>query len=614
MYRTVLLASALVVLAAGCRDSDPKDPSPTALPSATQSASVTPEPEVLLGITVQPLTIGDPAPIPDDLMLEVESGCWGCDGPAASLERIYRKAEGTVATEDLFRLPGATIQQPEVDGKYITSMATEKAGDDILVAVCEGPYCGGVGKIADGAKVTVRHSNDGGMTWTTSAPYDGGLWVVANMGVPPAGNGFGLVLWQEPPDYAGELQFYPSGNPHPVSGRLDKGVTILDGASSPPLVLEGQKMYHAQGGTDTNPWFDASNLGASAQIRDFQFTGNNIQVTWTDEARMYTGIGYQGPNQAVVWEAIYRWPDGRQQPVFHRPNGGVTRDGRWVVAIGARRGQVPALVDFDTRTVRPITELIVRGEAGDRLLVKAVAQGPFARVVNAGQGSCVNVREKPSLSANPFTCYPDGVLLEELGQRSEADGHTWTYVMTPSERAGWVSNQYLETSGQAPTLAYYPPGTRTGNVDLDPVIAALETSNILPDVMVGWRKVECAAGPIQGIGGPPACPEGVADKTLIDVIPGGACEGYWHVRGADGGTRVVVGPELRLYAVAKTRPEAQYFTGDYMLIYSRPDMPEFGAAVYVAGGKVTGDWSGCATSPPQMLSQAGAVVFQPPTP
>ena len=111
----VVLASLAALVAAACGGGGSKatpTPSPTAPGSATAAATATPtpEPEKILGVTVTPLVLGSDIPFPKDAALIVESACWGCDVPAAALQRIYRDASGTLRTVGLFLPPDKAIR------------------------------------------------------------------------------------------------------------------------------------------------------------------------------------------------------------------------------------------------------------------------------------------------------------------------------------------------------------------------------------------------------------------------------------------------------------------------------------------------------------------------
>lgn len=633
MRRVVLLlASCAALLAAACGGGSKSIPTPS--PSAsdtttsTATATATPEPETILGVTVTLLVTGSDIPFPKDAALYIESGCWGCDAPAAALQRIYRDPSGTLRTEDLYRLPGAVIAAPEVDGRYIRSIAAANSGNDLLLSLCESPYCGGVGNMAEGAKTSILHSPDGGITWTKETTLDGDAFVIANFGGgPPINKRFGLILriYRPAPaaDYVFEVVAYPSldREPFDLSGMAAVQTRFIVPANGPALVVgdDNVSLNRPEAGPGNAPWPNLTNLPKGSGVVDVQFVANGIQATWiAPDGATYTGLAKPGdPAKPLTFDAIYRWPADVQPTFLRYSGGGFLASGEWIPSVSwpGLRAQIPVVVDFKAGTIRPIAEFRERAQT-DRNLVRAVLNGPFARVTGAGENDCLNVREGPSLSSPPFACYPDGTLLVEQGQRTEADGHNWSYVNTPSGRSGWASQAFLETSGSAPSLNYHPQGTRTGNAAVDAVMSALESGDLEAiAALIGWQQVECEAGPPMGIGGPPECPEGVADGTPIDVIPGAACEGYWHIRVNDGGrANLVIGTADRLYAVIKNDADSFWRGSDTGIVYVNPERPEWGKAVYLANGRIIGDWSGCATSPAEIAERGASVIFPPPSP
>jgi len=61
------------------------------------------------------------------------------------------------------------------------------------------------------------------------------------------------------------------------------------------------------------------------------------------------------------------------------------------------------------------------------------------RAIVAGTGDCVNVRERPSLSAPAKACLPDGARLRLVEGPVSADGHAWWRL----DALGWAVSQYL---------------------------------------------------------------------------------------------------------------------------------------------------------------------------
>ena len=593
----------LAVVGGACTGGDSKAgregraPQPTATLEPSEG-----QPETLLGLPVRTLKEADAAPLPEDVALLIESGCWGCDGPAAALERWYRDPSGIVRTEDMFRLPGATAQRPEIGERYITSIAVD--GNDILLGLCDGPYCGGVANAAAGAKTSVHHSVDGGVTWDAERTIDGGAFVVDNVAGMPGGIGFGLVRVEA----AGELKVlrYPGLEPQPVDlqGQTPAEARFLVPASGPPFVLgsDGVSLYRVGGPTAQ---YVFSSLPAGATVLDFQFVPRNSTglVTFTTGDAAYSALVDTNSPPAVTFTAVYRWPG--EPPFLHRPQGGFIDGNRWALTVTG----TPSVVDLEAETIAPIEEFANRAAGGDRLLVRGVSVGPFARVTVSG--TCLNVREAPSLTSPPFACMADGVLLQELGQNADADARRWTFVSAPGGRRGWAASEFLKASGSAPSLGYHPAGTRTGDASFDTIIAALEQRSSVPQSLIAWEQVACEVPPIQGLGGPPECPEGVAGGALLEVITGAACHGYWRSRPPrDEPVQLAIGPESRVYAVVRLDASA-YPRADHAIIYTHPERPEFGSAVYLSGGKIVGDSGGCGTSPADWATR-GDVVFAPP--
>jgi hypothetical protein len=103
----------------------------------------------------------------------------------------------------------------------------------------------------------------------------------------------------------------------------------------------------------------------------------------------------------------------------------------------------PSIVDTNAYILRPLGEPFTGPDfASGRNHIVAALRGPFARVVNTG--SCLNIRDGPSLDTNVITCAADGVLLRDQGETVESDGVTWVRVVTPAGVEGWAAAAYLE--------------------------------------------------------------------------------------------------------------------------------------------------------------------------
>jgi hypothetical protein len=454
--RALVAATVAVVLMAGC-GSDQKQPEPAATATTTTTAAETPAAtptsvvaETLFGLPVKQLKLVAPAPLPDAVVLYIESGCWGCDGPVNALQRVYRGPDGIVRTDDLFRLDGASVAA----GKYISSLAPTAGGNDFLMTVCEGPYCGGVGEQAPGAMVSIRHSVDGGIAWVTESTFAGGAVMLANRGLATGGTGSGLMYVLI--GGAGfRLVNYPGGGTDGIElrGMASPAAAIFAPANGPPLLrdADGVRFYRLDGSPANAPAYDFSALSPQVVVQWLAFPPNGAGPVVTFElGERLVSAAVKNAASGARFTELFVWPASK--PAVYGVYGveGFIDGHTWVAAIGTGSGNVPAIIDFGAGTISPIAELLSRGEAGDRMLVRAVKTGPFARVTGAGAGDCLNVRESPALTAPSFACYADGVLLSELGQRTNADGQEWTLVGTPAGRQGWASTVFLETSGGAP--------------------------------------------------------------------------------------------------------------------------------------------------------------------
>jgi hypothetical protein len=145
--------------AIGCDGGDDESPSPT--PSAVESSTPAPDATETPVAGVTELTFGEPAQLPLDTTLVIETGCWQCDGPTTSLVRLRRGAGG-IEERTLFdatSLPGT-----------VTGYAFDGVGGRVAVSVCA-PHC--LGMVERGQQTTLYLSADGGASFSASEPIDG---------------------------------------------------------------------------------------------------------------------------------------------------------------------------------------------------------------------------------------------------------------------------------------------------------------------------------------------------------------------------------------------------------------------------------------------------------
>ncbi len=91
------------------------------------------------------------------------------------------------------------------------------------------------------------------------------------------------------------------------------------------------------------------------------------------------------------------------------------------------------------------------GDAGPQVVLAATSTPaqpsptplPQARIINTG-GAGVNVRLKPSTSAQIAGIAAEGTLVELLGETERDETFTWTHIRTPDGLEGWVVSRFLE--------------------------------------------------------------------------------------------------------------------------------------------------------------------------
>jgi hypothetical protein len=272
----------------------------------------------------------------------------------------------------------------------------------------------------------------------------------------------------------------------------------------------------------------------------------------------------------------------------------------------------PAIVDLQTGALQPLSGYFLdRAKSGDRSNILAVTTGAFARV--QGAGDCLNVRATASTDGTSLGCFKDGVLLRLGGTTLEAGGRKWLAVSTPLSGSGWAAAQYLSPlAGPPRDSASYPASTRTGNADIDPVLAAVESGNGQQIFAItGFSQAACTDHP-EGIGAPPKCPQGVSEGTPIEVIPVSACEGALVPRTDFEASPAVPGVGMPLDTIVRADSSQAW---QYTVMFTNPTNG-LAAALYVTKGKITGTWSGCSETPAEWLASQphGEFILPPKTP
>ena len=635
----MLLALVAVLLAACSGGSKGRTPTPTggasdSSPAATASST----PETINGVAATPLRAGKPADIPAGVVLYLEGGCTQCDGPATSLDRVYRDAAGTLHSDRLFERKLRVENGTTYEENYIRTMRVSSTGNDIVIGVCDRGYCGGVGNATPDSRTTFYGSNDGGITWKVIGQVAGDTWIVALQGAQA------MVRHAYQPEagapYRWEIVNLPSGEPAPLDPAIDlKTATIVTVGDATPLAVspDGMSLLWLPGPV-TSPPFLGPQLPVGSQVLDARFSpgGANLGVAlvrWQVVGPDRTDRTYLG---------IMKERTGKPMTVFiDGPQASISSLGQWLAPatlVGnailpaaaldsplavTGSASAPSLTDLTTGEVRAIEPLIERRLKGDRTRILAAAPGPFVKVV--GSGDCLNVRDTTTKGGHPIGCYKDGVLLKDRGETRTADGVTWIGVWAPQEGslfAGWASAEFLEIAGRDTAVKpiSHPKGTRTGNAPVDAIIHALETGDKEAiSRLVRFQTVGCTNE--SGFGGPPKCAPGVTAGTPIDAMPTGGCEGSWVLkedflsferlsRFAEGSK----GPGLYAVYQRSIPPDQRWPYGEYILVYvSETNFGQLAHTVGVTDGRIVSTWSGCGTKPEEMQATImGTVVLAPP--
>jgi hypothetical protein len=448
----VLANAVLAVCLAGCwGGAGTPRPAPTAevaaptTPSISPALAFTPTPELSSdtyfdAVFLYPI---DPVPLPPGVVVYSRDARW--EGAGGSLRRWYSEPSGTLRIDEL--LPSTLIGNAE----RALLNATKLQSDAWWVALCHGSCYGSP------QPVTLRTSEDGGVTWRDVTTLEGGG------GLFGAAHGIAFVVdattnWGVATVTAGQA-------PAPVSlapGINEREVRAFELKDSLRLVIvddDRKTVRDAATGAiiATAPVPNPFQLVSVAGFTPGS-DGTRLTVTWLASGDAATADQYLGFVDLATgkFEDVYRWKPGEGL-------GGITIAG-WIadgVAIGradldAARyvsGQVPwlrgvpAIIDFNDGVVAPIKDFVeqVANKAGGPVPLE-VETGSFARVVTGG--SCLNVR--PSPEEPPFECYADNVLLKLRGSESRYGEMLWFAVSTPDGRDGWAAAEFLETATTGP--------------------------------------------------------------------------------------------------------------------------------------------------------------------
>jgi hypothetical protein len=162
-------------------------------------------------------------------------------------------------------------------------------------------------------------------------------------------------------------------------------------------------------------------------------------------------------------------------------------------------------------------------------------------------------------------------------------------------------------------VVYYQPGTLTGIPAIDEAITAAASGDaeaLAAHVIVD--PVACTTA--EGLGGPPKCPGGAADGTLLTRFGVVQCEGGWaqaeHLavtveRWITPDDAAAPGSPS-LYAIVFIDERFPNMPGDYYVIFGFPDGQ--GRSLSVTDGGITFLWFGCGPKPVEQWPPLSATV------
>jgi hypothetical protein len=168
--------------------------------------------------------------------------------------------------------------------------------------------------------------------------------------------------------------------------------------------------------------------------------------------------------------------------------------------------------------------------------------------------------------------------------------------------------------GEAPE-GLYGHGKRTGVPEIDAILEAWENGDIDALVALALLQEQECVTVLEGLGGPPECPDGVPPGTVVEVFQAAACEGYWVY--PDGIADVLAGfiegfegDPYFLYAAWRSEG-TEHEPAGYRLLFARTvtEFDTFSPQVFLdEDGKIFLYASGCNPAPVQVPIGADFIV------
>ena len=408
----------------------------------TSSPPVTPSPgsggstpgttgETVAGVPVRTLGTGNAAELPEGVTAYYSVWPYASDALPGNLTRVYRDSQGQLRSDRLF-----TDLSQHGD---VYSWTADIDRGQFVAAVCVQGYCGGVANASADAATRVFRSDDGGVTWEE---FGAGVPPNTFLIGPADGGGVVASTFFPGPPARQRIWQYPSGT--------DVGSPA--GAKSPvPIYQQGLGyLWRAEKGTYIDATGKAVAGGFQPPVADpdsasytvMPLLSSSTLMTWKwppNDPRLYWG--------AIDANGILQRAWSHELDVA----ASVVLSDRFVLGSVRRpavRSDVDsdvevALIDLESGVVSPLTDLSADMLGGNQHpFLRGATTGRVLRVT--GAGDCLNVRERPEMSAPVLACYRDGVLLRDRDESREAGGVTWLAVATPDGREGWASGEFLE--------------------------------------------------------------------------------------------------------------------------------------------------------------------------
>jgi len=373
MNRLLFALTGLALLASACTSSDPKPtptPSPaeattatatTTNPAATPSPSpsATPATATILGVPIRHWTVNPPVAPPAGSSWLLVIGCTNCGGGIDSLDRVTVGSD-TVVREQVF---------VSTESEYIFDVTAAPDGKELWLNTCSRGYCGYENKPSPDAQSTLRHSLDGGRTWTVVRTFEGPSRMVGG-----PGNWWLDLSWFGDGSWTWKFERYPTGE------RVEQAPTgarypIVDAREGILWVTDLPSRIIRSDGTDVVPQATLDAIRSAANPIDLiafagTLPGGDVLLRWMAGASTYRGRLHDNTLIDVI-ETGPDWPSAGVS-VWTTGESGYGNAHLWPgdipgsVASATRDGipfSMPAFVDYATARVTPITLL---GPAYDR--------------------------------------------------------------------------------------------------------------------------------------------------------------------------------------------------------------------------------------------------------